>query len=74
MTPLEKIRIGRKHSIYDVANAAGCAPSTISRIEKMKGRASPEMAEKISNFFEGEITEEQILYPHRFIEQVNQPS
>lgn len=66
-TPLKQIRIDKSKSIYDVAKAADCSPSTISRIERMEGEASPKLAERISKYFEGAITEEQILYPQRFV-------
>lgn len=68
-TPLKKIRKIRKLSIYEVAKGAECSASNISRIERGDQGASPELAERISNFFSGAITEQEILYPDRFVDK-----
>lgn len=68
-TPLKKIRTERKLSIYEVAKGAECSPSTVSRVERGEGGVSPELAERITKFFDGAITEEEILYPDRFVDK-----
>lgn len=67
MTPLKNIRTERGLSIYDVAKGVECTASTISRIESGKQGVSPILAERLAIFFEGAITEEQIIYPDRFV-------
>ena len=68
MTPLKKARKDSGKTIYDVAEKVGCAPATISRIER-GDPTSPDLAAKISEYFDKQVTEEQILYPERFTEQ-----
>jgi transcriptional regulator with XRE-family HTH domain len=65
-TPLRAIRKERKVSIYAVAEAAACSPTTVSRVERGVQNASSDMAERLAKYFDGGITEEQILYPERF--------
>lgn len=67
MTPLKAARTKRELTIRDVAQACGCSFVTISRIERGDS-TTPELAEKISRYFDGEVTELQILYPERFSE------
>lgn len=67
MTPLKKIRISRKLTLMEVARAIGTDTGNLSRIESGKQR-SPDMAEKLSRYYGGAITELQILYPARFME------
>lgn len=71
MTPLKKVRKDRGDTIYDVAEKVGCAPATISRIERGDS-TSPDLAAKISEYFDKQVTEEQILYPERFKQQEQQ--
>ncbi|MCB5187393.1 helix-turn-helix transcriptional regulator [Methylobacillus caricis] len=65
-TPLKKIRTKTNVTIYGLASGVECSASTISRIERMKEKPSPDLAEKISKFFNGKISEIEILYPERF--------
>ena len=68
-TPLKKIRIKHKLSIYEVAKRCECSPSTVSRIERGGHGVSAVLAERFSKFFDSEITEEEILYPERFADK-----
>lgn len=67
MTPLKTVRTKRALTIREVARACGCSHVTISRIERGDS-TTPDLAEKISRFFDGEVSELQILYPERFPE------
>jgi transcriptional regulator with XRE-family HTH domain len=67
-TPLKKARKKAGMSIYELAEKAGCAPSTVSRVERDGQGISSELAEKlVKGLGEDLITEEQILYPARFM-------
>jgi transcriptional regulator with XRE-family HTH domain len=65
-TPLRNMRVKKELKITDVANAVSCDPGYLSRVERGVHTASPELAEKLSRFYRGEITELQILYPKRY--------
>ena len=66
--PLQIARRKKKLSLRALAEAAGTTAAHICNLENMKVRASAEMAEKLAAALGGElITEEQILYPERFI-------
>ncbi len=66
--PLQIARRKKKLSLRALAEAAGTTAAHICNLENMKARASAEMAEKLAAALGGElITEEQILYPERFI-------
>lgn len=67
ITPLRAIRTARQLSLATVATATGLDTGNLSRIERMTQQASPATAEALSNYFGREITEEQILYPERFV-------
>lgn len=77
MSPLRKARKRRGWRLRDVVtrlseNNCTLDAGNLSRIERGEQTASPAMAEKICLVFGGELTELQILYPERFMEQ--QPS
>lgn len=65
-TPLKSAREACGVTTYDVARAIGIAQSHYSRVENGSG-ASPELAEKLSKYFGGKVTEEQILYSKRYV-------
>jgi transcriptional regulator with XRE-family HTH domain len=67
MTPLKQIRTQRRLTIYDVAAGVQCSPGTISRVESGNHGVSPALAERLVKFFAGGLTEEQVLYPDRFV-------
>lgn len=66
MSPLKAVRIKRRQTLTEVANAVGTDAGNMSRIENRKQKPSSDMAEKLAKHFGYEITEIQILYPERF--------
>lgn len=64
-TPLKKARIARGLTQTEVADAVGIDQSTYSKIES-GDKTSAAVAEKISQFFAGKVSETQILYAERF--------
>lgn len=66
-TPLRKMRIEQNLTIQDVAKATEIDVGNLSRIERGKQVTSLLIAEKLSKFFNGKITEMQILFPQRFM-------
>ena len=64
-TPLKRARESLGITTYDVARAVGIAQSHYSRVENGQTGASPELAEKLTEFFKGSVSELEILYPQR---------
>ena len=67
-TPLREARQAIGKTIHEVAEAVGVSKPSMSRIECGKQRPSPTLAEKLSIYFKGKVTETQILYPERFVD------
>lgn len=65
-TPLRLIRERNNKTILDVALAIGIDQGGLSRIERGKQTPTKDVAEKLANYFSGEINEIHILYPERF--------
>lgn len=65
-SPLRSAREKRELTIQDVAQAVGIDAGNLSRIERGVQTPSKELAEKLSKYFDGEVTEIQIFYPERF--------
>ena len=55
-------------TLNEVAHSVGSDVGNLSRIERGAQAPSPELAEKLCRFFDGEINEIQIFYPWRFTE------
>lgn len=70
-TPLRKMRIEQNLTIQDVAKATEIDVGNLSRIERGKQVTSFVIAEKLSKFFKGKITEMQILFPQRFMTETD---
>ncbi|NIF57506.1 helix-turn-helix transcriptional regulator [Enterobacter sp. Ap-916] len=66
-TPLRKMRVERGLTLADLSVATNIDVGNLSRIERGKQLTSIETAEKISRFFDGTISEMQILYPQRYM-------
>jgi len=66
-TPLRKMRVEKGLTISEVSIATQIDVGNLSRIERGKQVTSLETAEKLSKFFEGKISEMQILYPQRYM-------
>lgn len=65
------MRVEKNLTITEVALAVQCDVGNLSRIERGTQLTSLEMAEKLSRFYEGKVTEMQILYPQRYMKSVN---
>ena len=65
-SPLKKIREKRNLKIVEVAEKVGVTPSNLGRIERGAQIPNRVLAEKLAVFFDGEISEMEILYPERF--------
>lgn len=70
-SPLRVVREAAGQTIVEVSRAVGTDPGNLSRIENGKQRASTEMAEKLSKHFGGAITEMEILYPERYVDDTD---
>ncbi|WP_390950597.1 helix-turn-helix domain-containing protein [Pantoea dispersa] len=68
-TPLRRMREANGLTISEVALAVQIDVGNLSRIERGIQVTSIETAEKISRYFQGKISEMQILYPQRYIQQ-----
>lgn len=65
-SPLRSIRKAKGFSLQDVCSSVDVDNGHLSRIERGE-QTSPDMAEKLSLFFNQEISEIEILYPKRFM-------
>ncbi|MDR5775931.1 MULTISPECIES: helix-turn-helix transcriptional regulator [unclassified Caballeronia] len=64
-SPLRQARERRGMTIARVASVIGIDPSNLSRVERGCQVPSFDVAERLAKFFDGEVPEMQILYPHR---------
>lgn len=67
VTPLRNLRKSQGKTLSEVATAIQLDVGNLSRIERGLQVASLEVAEKLSVFFKGEISELEILYPQRYL-------
>jgi transcriptional regulator with XRE-family HTH domain len=67
-TPLKAIRLRRELTLAQVAAAVKSDTGNLSRVERGEQTASVELAEKLAKFFGHEVTEMQILYPSRYMD------
>jgi len=71
-TPLKKVRKSTGISIaeisrnFKVQGFTGSSDGHLSKVERGIQQASPALAEALSTYFGGKVTEEQILYPERY--------
>ncbi|MEQ3423070.1 MULTISPECIES: helix-turn-helix domain-containing protein [Enterobacteriaceae] len=61
------MRVEKGLTISEVSKMTEIDVGNLSRIERGMQVTSLETAEKLSKFFEGKISEMQILYPHRYM-------
>lgn len=66
-TPLAIVRRNRSLSKVTVARAVGCDKSHYGNIEAGYATPSAALAEKIAAYFGNEISEQQIIYPLRYV-------
>ena len=67
VTPLKAERTKKGISTVQLALAVGVQPASINRIENMKMRASPDLADKIARYL-GTVTRDQILFPGDYVD------
>ncbi|MDC7860845.1 helix-turn-helix domain-containing protein [Pantoea ananatis] len=65
-TPLRAVRLENGLTLNQVAVAVQLDVGNLSRIERGIQVASVDVAERLTTYFKGKITEMQILYPKRF--------
>ncbi|HGN0341154.1 TPA: helix-turn-helix domain-containing protein [Proteus mirabilis] len=65
-TSLRLLRIKQNLTLSKVAEAVQIDVGNLSRIERGAQKTSLEVAERLVAFFNGELTEMQILYPKKF--------
>jgi putative transcriptional regulator len=65
-TPLRNIRTRKGFSLQHVCSHVRMDNGHLSRIERGE-KTSTDIAERLSVFFENEISEIEILYPERYI-------
>jgi putative transcriptional regulator len=63
---LLEVRKRRGVSLAVVALEMNCDRAHLSRIERGQGQASPDLANRLSKYFEGEVTRDQILFPEDY--------
>lgn len=68
MAKLRQVRLSHGLGLNETAREAGISPSCLSRLERGLAQ-NPRHAEIMARFFEGEITEAEILYPRRHAAQ-----
>lgn len=71
MTPLRKIRDEKKYSLAEVATCVSSDPGNLSRIEKGLQKPSLKLAEQLTQFFNFEISEMELLYPERYMSELD---
>lgn len=64
VTPLKKARKDKGYSQAGLAEVVGVSQTTISDLERMREKTSPDVAEKIATVLG--ISEMEILYPERY--------
>ncbi|MCJ7925952.1 MAG: helix-turn-helix transcriptional regulator [Pantoea vagans] len=65
-SPLRILRMSQGKTLSEIALAIHLDVGNLSRIERGLQVASLDVAERLAVFFEGEISELEILYPQRF--------
>ena len=65
-SPLRKLRKSHGMTLLHGATGVQVDPATLSRIERCEQVPSVELAERLTKFFHGEISELHILYPSRY--------
>lgn len=66
-TPLRAARLARKKTLQEVAVAVSSDTGNLSRIERGEQVPSKELTDALVAYFEGEVTEMQIMWPERFV-------
>lgn len=69
--PLKTARKNRGMTLVELGKKVGSNSGNLSRIERFIENPSPKLAERISAFFAGELTEMHLLYPERYAQGSN---
>jgi transcriptional regulator with XRE-family HTH domain len=67
MSPLRKLRLRKKLTLQQVADATGIDRTNLGRIELGQRKPRTDTVDRIVSFFGGKIKEVEILWPERFI-------
>lgn len=73
-TPLKMAREKRGITPQQLAAEVGVTQPTINRIENGKKRASLDLADRLSKFFGGTVTRDQILFPADYAKPIKPSS
>lgn len=68
MTPLRRIREKTGRKLVEVAKAVDYDAGNLSRVERGMQVPAPDIAARLAKYYGGAITELQILYPERYVE------
>lgn len=68
MSKLRRVRLAHNRGLNETAREAGINPSCLSRLERGLAQ-NPRHAEIMARYWEGEISEAEILYPSRHAAQ-----
>ena len=68
-SPLKQTRIKHGLTQQQVADGVGIDTGNLSRIERGHQVPNKKLAEKLAKFFDDDVTETQIIYPERFIDE-----
>lgn len=68
-SPLKLARIKHGLTLQQVADAIDIDTGNLSRIERGQQVPNKKLAEKLAKFFDDDVTETQIIYPERFLNE-----
>lgn len=66
-TPLRAARLRRQETLIQVGKACLIDPGNLSRIERGEQLPGKDVVARLVDYFGGEISEVQIIYPERFL-------
>lgn len=67
ITPLQKVREKTGLTQFQVAMGCGMTQASISRMESLEQKPTPENATSISKFFKHQVSELELLFPDRYM-------
>ena len=65
-SPLKRARKARRCKLFSVAAELNISIAHLCNVENGAVRASPALAARLAAFFNGEVSEMEILYPERY--------
>jgi transcriptional regulator with XRE-family HTH domain len=69
VTPLKAERLKRGITAEALAAAVNVKQPAITRIENGTRRSSPELADRLAEYFVNAVTRDQILFPEKYVQQ-----